>query len=290
MSFSKKNQATSAEELKISFEFFPPAGPKTERMMWRSMGQFMLLNPDFVSVTYGAGGSTQEKSIQIVEQMQSETNIPTAAHLTCVGASKAEVNDVAQKFWDLGVKKIVALRGDPQGETLAFESHPDGYSCAAELVEGLKKIADFDISVAAYPETHPEAKSAQADIDYLKRKLDAGANNAITQYFYNTDTYLEFLNKCTQAGITQNIIAGIMPIHNFQKIVSFSERCGAGVPWQHEKAFAELDNDPIGYRELSIQLAVEQCQQLQAAGVNCIHFYTLNRSDLCYEIARQLVS
>ncbi|HBA33635.1 MAG TPA: methylenetetrahydrofolate reductase [NAD(P)H] [Gammaproteobacteria bacterium] len=281
--------ASESKKIKFSFEFFPPANAKIERMMWRSMGQFMLLDPEFVSVTYGAGGSTQEKSIQIVEQMQVETSVPTAAHLTCVGASKSEVNAVAQKFWDLGISRIVALRGDPQGETQAFTAHPDGYTCAAELVEGLRQLADFDISVAAYPEMHPEAQSPQADIDYLKRKLDAGANRAITQYFFDTETYEVFLNKCIQSGIEKDIVPGIMPIHNFKKIVNFSQRCGAGIPWQYEQDFERHEHDPVGYRQLSIDLAVEQCRQLQDIGVMHFHFYTLNRSDLCYEIAKALL-
>ena len=272
----------------LSFEFFPPRTEALEQQLWVCIRRLETLRPSFVSVTYGAGGSTQARTHETVARLVRETALTPAAHLTCVGASRGEVDDVARQYWDCGVRHIVALRGDPSVKGGRFEPHPDGYASAAELVAGLRRVADFEISVAAYPEMHPEAASQAADLDNLKRKLDAGATRAITQLFFDVDTYLHFLDRCLEVGITAPVVPGIMPVSNFGPAKRFAESCGAVVPDWLQAMFAGTDNDPETRRMIGVAVAAEQVRLLQANGVDEFHFYTLNRPDLTYAIAHIL--
>ncbi len=269
----------------LSFEFFPPRTEALEQQLWSCIRRLETLRPSFVSVTYGAGGSTQARTHDTVARLIRETGLTPAAHLTCVGASRGEVDDVARRYWDCGVRHIVALRGDPSEKGGRFEPHPDGYASAVELVGGLKRIADFEISVAAYPEIHPEAASPAADLDNLKRKLDAGATRAITQLFFDAETYLGFLDRCLQVGITAPVVPGIMPVSNFGPAKRFAASCGATVPAWLEQMFAGTEDDPDTRRMIGAVIAAEQVRLLQANGVDEFHFYTLNRPDLTYAIA-----
>ena len=272
---------------KLSFEFFPPRTEQLEQQLWSCIERLAPLAPRFVSVTYGAGGTTQARTHATVTRIVRETSLTPAAHLTCVGATRGEVDDVARLYWDTGIRHIVALRGDaPPGTTYA--PHPGGYAYAADLVAGLHRIAPFEISVAAYPETHPQATSAEADLDNLKRKLDAGATRAITQYFFDTDTYLRFLDRCLAAGITAPIVPGIMPVSNYAQAARFSAMCGASVPAWLGHVFENTDDDPETRRMIGMVVAAEQVRLLQANGVDEFHFYTLNRPDLTYAIAHLL--
>ncbi len=273
---------------KLSFEFFPPKTEALENQLWACVRRLAPLRPRFVSVTYGAGGSTQARTHATVSRILRESPLTPAAHLTCVDAPRAEVDRVAREYWDAGVRHIVALRGDPPAGADRYEAHPEGYAYAADLVEGLRRIAPFEISVAAYPETHPTALSADHDIDNLKRKIDAGATRAITQYFFDTDVYLRFLDRCAAAGITVPIVPGILPVTNFAQVRKFSAMCGAGVPDWLAHLFDGLDNDPETRRTVSAVVAAEQVRLLQANGVDEFHFYTLNRPDLVYAIAHIL--
>jgi methylenetetrahydrofolate reductase (NADPH) len=274
--------------LQVSFEFFPP---KTEDMagaLWRAVERLAPLAPRFVSVTYGAGGSTRQRTHQTIVRLLEETRLTPAAHLTCVAASRDEVDEVARSYWQAGVRHIVALRGDPPDGEGDFTPHPGGYRDAAELVAGLKRIADFEVTVAAYPEVHPEAQSAAADLDNLKRKLDAGAERAITQYFFDPDCYLRYLDAARAAGIWAPIVPGILPVTNFGQVVRFSKRCGASVPTWLARLFDGLDDDPETRKLVAASTAAEQCRRLQAAGVNEFHFYTLNRAELSLAICHVL--
>ena len=276
----------SAPAPALSFEFFPPKTEALETQLWACIRRLETLQPRFVSVTYGAGGSTQARTHATVIKLVEETALTPAAHLTCVGATRAEVDEVAARYWAGGVRHIVALRGDlPEGQS---DVGADGYQSAAELVEGLKKIADFEISVSAYPEVHPRAASAEADLDNLKRKLDAGATRAITQYFFDSTVYLRFLDRCLAAGITAPIVPGIMPVTNFTQAARFSAMCGTSVPDWMGVMFEGLDADPETRRMVSVVMAAEQVRLLQANGVDEFHFYTLNRPDLTYAIAHVL--
>ncbi|WP_297371925.1 methylenetetrahydrofolate reductase [NAD(P)H] [Acidocella sp.] len=267
----------------ISFEFFPPKTEALETQLWSCIRRLEELAPAFVSVTYGAGGSTRERTHNTVVKLVQETSLTPAAHLTCVGASRGEVDDIARRYWDAGVKHIVALRGDPPpGET--YQPHPQGYAYAADLVAGLKKIADFEISVAAYPETHPQAASPEADLDNLKRKLDNGATRAITQLFFDNSLYLRFLDRALAAGIKAPIVPGIMPITNFTQAGKF----GAHIPAWLADMFEGLEDDLETRRMVAAATAAEQVRLLQANGIDEFHFYTLNRPDLTYAIARIL--
>jgi len=271
----------------LSFEFFPPRTDALEAQLWACIRRLEPLAPRFVSVTYGAGGSTQARTHATVARILAETVLTPAAHLTCIGASRAEVDAVARGYWEAGVRHIVALRGDPPpGE--AYAPHPDGYCYAADLVSGLRAIAPFEISVAAYPETHPQAVSAAADLDNLKRKLDAGATRAITQYFFDTDVYLRFLDRCLAAGISAPIVPGIMPVSNFAQAARFSALCGASVPGWLARLFEGTEADPDIRRMVAVVAAAEQVRLLQANGVDEFHFYTLNRPELTYAIAHIL--
>jgi methylenetetrahydrofolate reductase (NADPH) len=273
---------------KLSFEFFPPKNEKMEGELWASIRRLEPLGPRFVSVTYGAGGSTRTRTHDTVARLVKETSLTPAAHLTCVGATREEVDEVARAYWEAGVRHIVALRGDPPAGASRYEPHPGGYAQAEDLVRGLRRIADFDISVGAYPEMHPAALSADADLDFLKRKLDAGANRAITQYFFDTDVYLRFLDRCHAAGITVPIVPGIMPVTSFAGVKRFSAMCGASVPAWLEKLFEGLDEDPNTRQLVAATVAAEQVRILQANGVDEFHIYTLNRADLTYAIAHIL--
>lgn len=272
----------------VSFEFFPPLTEAMTETLWTSIKRLEPLHPDFVSVTYGAGGTTRERTHHTISRILSETSLLPAAHLTCVGASRGEIDDVARRYWDLGVRHIVALRGDPpQGET-RYAPHPDGYAYASDLVAGLKRIADFEISVAAYPEPHPEAVSAEADLDNLKRKLDAGATRAITQFFVDVDTFLRFRDRYAAAGLNVPLVPGILPVVNFRQVCGFAGRCGIGIPDWMQGLFQGLEDDEKTRRLVAASLAAEQCRLLSAHGVKAFHFYTLNRADLTYAICHIL--
>ncbi len=272
---------------KLSFEFFPPRTKALEQQLWTCINRLAPLAPRFVSVTYGAGGTTQARTHATVARIVKETSLVPAAHLTCIGATRREVDEIAQGYWEAGVRHIVALRGDPPPGT-AYEPHPGGYHHAADLVTGLRNVAGFEISVAAYPEVHPGASSPVRDLENLKRKLDAGATRAITQYFFDTTTYLRFLDLCLAAGIKAPIVPGIMPVSNFAQAIKFSAMCGASVPPWMARLFEGTDNDPETRRMVGMMVAAEQVRLLQANGVDEFHFYTLNRPDLTYAIAHVL--
>ncbi len=272
----------------VSFEFFPPKTAEMEERLWAAVKRLEPLAPRFVSVTYGAGGSTRERTHNTVRRILRESSLTPAAHLTCVGATRAEVDEVARAYWDSGVRHIVALRGDSPEGAGRYQPHPGGYPYAVDLVAGLRKIGEFEVSVAAYPETHPDAANPGADLDNLKRKIDAGATRAITQYFFEGHAFLDFLERARKAGITVPIVPGILPVTNFQQVVKFSAACGAAVPPWLARLFDGLDGDPETRRLVAATVAAEQCRLLQANGINEFHFYTLNRADLAYAICHVL--
>ncbi|MDH3416591.1 MAG: methylenetetrahydrofolate reductase [Gammaproteobacteria bacterium] len=278
----------TSPNVEVSFEFFPPHTEKMEETLWASVQRLKDLKPSFVSVTYGADGSTRQRTHAAVERIIRETDLTAAPHLTCIGASRGEIDDIAREYWDMGIRHIVALRGDTPKDAVAYEPHADGYAYAADLVAGLRKVADFDISVAAYPEVHPEAPSPLFDLDNLKRKLDAGASRAITQFFFDTDVFLRFRDLTVAAGIESAIVPGILPITRFPQLQRFAEACGASVPgWLHER-FAGLEDDAGTRRMIAASIAIDQVRRLQAEGINEFHFYTLNRSDLTFAICHAL--
>ncbi len=271
----------------LSFEFFPPRTEALESQLWTCIRRLERLAPRFVSVTYGAGGTTQARTHATLTRIVQGTSLVPAAHLTCVGASRGEVDDVARQYWDAGVRHIVALRGDaPPGQQ--YVPHPDGYAYAADLVAGLRRVADFEISVAAYPETHPTALSPEQDLDNLKRKLDAGATRAITQYFFDGSVFLRFLDRALAAGLSAPIVPGIMPVSNYAQAAKFSAMCGASVPDWLGPLFEGTEDDPETRRMIAAIVAAEQVRLLQANGVDEFHFYTLNRPDLTFAIAHLL--
>ena len=280
--------ADLAGDAEVSFEFFPPKTPKMEETLWETMKTLEPLCPRFVSVTYGAGGSTRERTHATVERIARETNVPAAAHLTCVDATRDEIAEVAQAYWDAGVRHIVALRGDPPIQGAKFEPHPDGYSGAADLVAGLKAVAPFEISVACYPEMHPDSPTATADLDNLKRKLDAGASRAITQFFFEPETFFRFRDQVAAAGINAEIMPGIMPVSNFAAIQRMSAMCGTSVPPWLERLFTGLDDHPAARQLVAATISAELCRGLYAGGVRHFHFYTLNRAELSYAICHLL--
>lgn len=275
-------------DCEISFEFFPPKTEKMEEQLWDSVVTLAPLEPRFVSVTYGAGGSTRERTHNTVARIARETLIPAAAHLTCVEASRAEIAEVANAYWDAGVRHIVALRGDPPHAGGSFEPHPEGYASAADLVEGLRKLHPFEISVSAYPETHPEAATPESDIDNLKRKLDAGASRAITQFFFEPETFFRFRDAVAAAGIKAEIVPGIMPVSNFASIVRISNMTGTAIPAWMAHLFEGLDDHPPARQLVAATIAAEMCRRLYAGGVRDFHFYTLNRAELAYAICHLL--
>jgi methylenetetrahydrofolate reductase (NADPH) len=279
--------AASHPTPKLSFEFFPPRTEALEHQLWSCIERLAPLAPRFVSVTYGAGGTTQARTHATVARIVKETKLVAAAHLTCIGSTCEDVDAVARTYWENGIRHIVALRGDPAPGS-AYEPHPGGYHYAADLVAGLKKVADFEISVAAYPEVHPSALNPVADLENLKRKLDAGATRAITQYFFDTATYLRFLDLCLAAGIKAPIVPGIMPVSNYAQAVKFSDMCGASMPGWMGRLFEGTENDAETRRMIGMVVAAEQVRLLQANGVDEFHFYTLNRPDLTFAIAHLL--
>ncbi len=272
----------------VSFEFFPPKTDEMEEKLWQTIKRLEWLTPRFVSVTYGAGGSTRERTHATVTRIRRETRLEPAAHLTCVGASRAEIDAVAERYWAAGIRHIVALRGDPPSGEAGYRPHPEGYAYAADLVAGLRRAGDFEISVAAFPECHPEARSAGADLDNLKRKIDAGANRAITQFFFDVDVYVRFVEQARTAGITVPIVPGILPVTNFAQVKKFAAQCGAAVPAWMAAQFDGLDDDPETRRLVAASIAAEQCRLLQANGVREFHFYTLNRADLTVAICHMI--
>lgn len=276
-------------DIGVSFEFFPPKTEKMEASLWDAIETLSPLDPRFVSVTYGAGGSTRERTHATVARIARETNIPAAAHLTCVEASRDEVDEVARAYWEAGVRHIVALRGDPPaGPGTPFKPHAQGYSNAADLVAGLKRIAPFEISVAAYPEAHPDSTDVAADLDNLKRKLDAGASRAITQFFFEPDTFFRFRDAAAAAGIAAEIVPGIMPITSFSAVQRMSGLCGTAIPGWLVDQFAGLDEKPQARLLVAATLAAELSRRLYAGGVRDLHFYTLNRAELSYAICHLL--
>jgi methylenetetrahydrofolate reductase (NADPH) len=274
--------------LKVSFEFFPPKTPEMEATLWASIERLAPLSPNFVSVTYGAGGSTRERTHNTVVRIQQETKLNAAAHLTCVEASRSEIDEVALGYWQAGIRHVVALRGDPPEPGKGFCARSDGYANAAELVAGLKRVAPFEISVAAYPEIHPDSPTKAADLDNLKRKIDAGADRAITQFFFSPECFLRFRDEAAAAGIEAELVPGILPVSNVAQTRKFAALCGATIPAWMDSLFEGLDNLPAARQLVAATVAAELCGQLYAGGVRQFHFYTLNRAELAYAICHLL--
>lgn len=275
-------------DIEVSFEFFPPKNEKMGETLWRSVETLAPLGPRFASVTYGAGGSTRERTHQQVVRIQNEANIPAAAHLTCVEATRDQVDEVARHYWDEGIRHIVALRGDAPDGQGTYRPHPDGYANAVELIAGLKRVADFEISVAAYPEVHPDSPDRQADLDNLKAKFDAGATRAITQFFFDPECFFDFRDRAAVAGIEGEIVPGIMPVLSFAAVQRMSGLCGTAIPDWMEGLFDGLDDRPEARQLVSATIAAELCRRLYAGGVRQFHFYTLNRAELSYAICHML--
>ena len=281
--------ARSPQRLKVSFEFFPPKTETMERTLWEAVERLAPIRPSFFSVTYGAGGSTRQRTHDTVVRLKKETGIDPAAHLTCVGATQDEIDDVAQAYWDAGIRHIVALRGDPpSGMGGKYSPHPGGYANAAALVAGLKKIGDFQISVAGYPEKHPDSEDSKADLDNLKRKIDAGADRCITQFFFEADDFLRFRDEAAAAGVNVPIVPGVMPVSNFQAISRIAGLCGSKVPAWLAHMFDGLDDDAETRRMIAATVAGDLCRRLRDEGVDQFHFYTLNRADLTFAICHLL--
>lgn len=285
----RSSAALGADRIKVSFEFFPPKSGDMESQLWESISRLAPFGPEFVSVTYGAGGTTKAPTLNTIRRIMDETQLAPAAHLTCVGASRGDVDDVIREFQAAGVKHFVALRGDPAGGIgTAYKPHPEGYANGADLVGGLRAIDDFEISVSAYPEKHPESPDFMTDIDLLKRKVDNGATRAITQFFFDNDTYERYVERVRRAGIYVPVVPGILPVHNFAQVSRFAGMCGASVPaWLGER-FEGLDNDPQTRALVSAAVAADQVMDLVERGVNDFHFYTMNRAQLVYAICHLL--
>ncbi len=278
-----------SDELNVSFEFFPPKTEKMEETLWQSVRRLEPLSPHFISVTYGAGGSTRERTHATVARILKETALKPAAHLTCVGATREEVDAVIKDYWNLGVRHIVALRGDPpDGGGTPYAPHPGGYANGAELAAGIRRIADFEISVAAYPERHPDSPDFAADIDMLKAKVDAGATRAITQFFFDNDLYFRYLDRVRAAGIDIPITPGFIPILNFRQVAKFARACGTHMPSRIASQYDGLEDDPETRKLVAATIAAEQASDLAAQGVTDFHFFTLNRADLVYAICHLL--
>lgn len=275
-------------DLNVSFEFFPPKDEKMEQSLWACTQRLAALRPRFVSVTYGAGGSTRARTHATVKRILDETDLTAAAHLTCVGASRDEVDAVVREYHHAGIRHIVALRGDSPAADGKFRAHPHGYANAAELVAGIQRVGNFDVSVGAYPEVHPDASSPQADLDNLKRKIDAGASRAITQFFFDADVYLRFVDRARAAGINVPIVPGILPVTNFARLKDFAASCGASVPDWLAMLFTGLDEAPDIRQLVSATVTAEQCMRLWEQGVRDFHFYTLNRPQLTSAICHIL--
>ncbi len=278
----------SLAKARISFEFFPPKTPEMEGVLWQAVEGLQAHKPDFVSVTYGAGGSTRERTRQTLARILKETSLKPAAHLTCVNATREEIDAVARDYWQLGVRHIVALRGDVPGGQKPYVPYAGGYAYANDLVAGLKNVADFEMSVAAYPEGHPEAVSSEADLDYLKRKIDAGATRAITQYFFESDMYFRFLERARKKGIRVPIVPGIVPIHSYKQIARFSAMCGASIPEKVRAALEPHEENPAAMRAAAYKIAAEMIRDLAKGGATEFHFYTLNRGDLTSALCKAM--
>jgi methylenetetrahydrofolate reductase (NADPH) len=275
-------------DIEVSFEFFPPKSDKMAETLWQSIETLAPLHPRFVSVTYGAGGSTRERTHATVERLVRETDLAPAAHLTCVGASRGEVDDIARSYWDAGVRHIVALRGDPPEPGQPYAPHEQGYANAAELVAGLKKVAPFEISVAAYPEVHPDSDCPDSDLDNLIAKIDAGADRAISQFFFSADNFFRFRDRVAARGVDIEIVPGILPVSNVAQTRKFAGQCGAAIPEWMDRLFEGLDDLPAARQLVAATIASELCGQLYAGGVRQFHFYTLNRAELAYAICHLL--
>jgi len=275
-------------DIEVSFEFFPPKSDKMAETLWQSIETLAPLGPRFVSVTYGAGGSTRERTHATVERLVRETALTPAAHLTCVGASRDEIDDIARSYWDCGVRHIVALRGDPPEPGQPYAPHPQGYANAAELVAGLKKVAPFEISVAAYPETHPDSDCPDSDLDNLIAKIDAGADRAISQFFFSADNFFRFRDRVAARGVDIEIVPGILPVSNVAQTRKFAGQCGAAIPDWMVRLFEGLDDLPAARHLVAATIAGELCGQLYAGGVRQFHFYTLNRAELAFAICHLL--
>ena len=280
--------ADVAGDVAVSFEFFPPKTEKMEETLWQSIETLSPLGPRFVSVTYGAGGTTRERTHATVSKIARETPLAAAAHLTCVEATREEIDQIAEEYWAAGVRHIVALRGDPPRAGEKYRTHPGGYENAADLVAGLRRLHPFEISVSAYPECHPDSPSPEADLDNLKRKIDAGANRAITQFFFEAETFLRFRDRAAAAGITSEIVPGILPVSNVATTRKFAGLCGAAIPPWMDRLFEGLDDHPAARQLVAATIAAEMCRRLYAGGVRHFHFYTLNRAELAYAICHLL--
>ena len=285
---SRKADQNQRERTRVSFEFFPPKTPEMEQTLWRSIRRLEPLAPEFVSVTYGAGGSTRERTHATVKRILDETTLEPVAHLTCVGASRAEVDDVIRGYWNAGIRHIVALRGDMPELGALYQPHPDGYQSTPELIAGIRKIGDFDVIVSAYPEKHPESASLEADIELLKRKIDAGATRAITQFVFDTEKHVRFLEKVQKAGISVPIVPGIMPTTNFKGTRRMAGRCGASIPSWLENYYIGLDDELETRKLIAAYVATEQVNRLRGYGFDRFHFYTLNQADLTFAICHVL--
>ena len=281
-------QSAQISGVNVSFEFFPPNTPEMDSILWASIENLAPLNPSFVSVTYGADGSTRDRTHRVVRRILTETNLVVVPHLTCIDASREEVQEIAKDYFELGIRHIVALRGDLPAGSTEYRPRKDGYAYASDLVTGLREVADFEISVAAYPEVHPEAPSWRFDLDNLKRKIDAGATRAITQFFFYNDAFLRFRDLCATNGIDVPIVPGILPITRFSRLVQFAEVCGAAIPPQISRQFEGLENDPDTHQLVAASVAIDQVRRLQQQAVENFHFYTLNRSRLTYAICHIL--
>jgi methylenetetrahydrofolate reductase (NADH) len=282
-------RAGAERPIRVSFEFFPPTTEAMEQTLWESIERLAPLSPNFVSVTYGAGGSTRERTHATVKRILTETTLTPAAHLTCVAATRAEVNAVIRNYHALGVRHIVALRGDPEGGAgTPYAPHPGGYLNAADLVAGIKRIADIEVSVSAYPEKHPDSPSVEADIAMLKAKIDAGAGRAMTQFFFENDVYFRYLDRVRARGVTIPIVPGILPVLNFKQMCKFAARCGTSVPSWLAERFEGLDDDPATRKLIAAAVAAEQVLDLVDRGVTDFHFYSMNRADLVYAVCHLL--
>ncbi len=287
--FHASRSAGLAGQCRVSFEFFPPKTEEMDKTLWESIQRLAPLAPSFVSVTYGAGGSTRERTHATVKRILAETALVPAAHLTCVAAECAQIDAVVRAYCEAGVRHIVALRGDPPGGAgERYASHPGGYANAAALVAGIRKIADVEISVAAYPEKHPDSATLEADLDMLQAKVDAGADRAMTQFFFDNDHYFRYLDRVRARGIGIPIVPGILPVQNFRQANTFAERCGASVPRWLAERFDGLEDDPATRKLIAAAVAAEQVLDLVDRGVSDFHFYTMNRADLVYAICHLL--
>ncbi len=274
---------------RVSFEFFPPKTSEAEASLWKTVERLAPLNPEFVSITYGADGSTRERTHQVIESLLTKTNLKPVPHLTCVGAPQEEIDSIADEYWNMGVRQIVALRGDPEGGAEAdYVPHPQGYAYASDLVQGLLGKHPFELFVAAYPETHPQAISADADLENLKRKVDAGGHRAITQFFFDNEIFLRFRDRVAAAQIDVELIPGILPVTNFNTLVRFAGACGASIPHSLSTLFEGLDEDPTTRQLIAAHAAVSQAEDLGREGVEDFHFYTLNRADLSFAVCHAL--